>query len=378
MKAVLLILGMGCCMIASAQFNFTVAQAFRSGFYNSGENPGHLIKGTGILKEAAYRMVFDSNVAAGSLLIYYAEYDSFGARLFSAQYTEENEETICTYSNTYSAGKLLKRYYTISTNGKPEGSCLIQYNEDGKEQYLYMYGAGQMEPTVYKKEYDKQGLLQYIWEADPVSKRFSALAKFEYLSNGDLSRITKYPIYRRRYTVAGQILLFKRSREKDIVKETVCNDIGQELFSYSYDKNGRSISAVRFDWISSPANAGGILPLDNRTATSATVVSTSGTIPGSTRAGPYPYSYNSASSPAITAITNQLNYASENWKPVESFPAGKSFTNTRSYHTKKRFVAIRAFKEDQTIDKIITRNETGAIVQLIKYHYNNGAVLRYL
>ena len=350
MKTFFVVISLGCCMVTSAQFDFTGEQNLRTSFYDFGDNPTGKIKAGSISKEAAYDMVYNTGTVVDSALVYYAEYDSFGNILFSARY-KGSEETIYTYSNTYAAGKLMKRFYTISINGKDAGSRLIQYNDAGQEEYFYVYQEKETEPTVYKKGYNNQGLVQYIWEADPFSKRFSALAKFDYLSNGDMTKVTKYPVYRKQYTVPEQILYYTKSRSNDISTEIVSNSFGQPLFSYMYDSGGRCISKERNMALTSFEGSNGVwMP------------------PGH---GNY---HNIADGNAMTGVNNVFKYARDKEMSDNPFPANRLLSRPGQYLIGTTFTAKPVFNKDQTIDQVITRNENAAVTRVVKYYYNGEAV----
>ncbi|RYD80417.1 MAG: hypothetical protein EOP53_08070 [Sphingobacteriales bacterium] len=367
MKQLLLLLSLGFSLSVSAQFDFTAEKNLRSNFYKLGANTENHIKKAGVKAEAAYKMFYTAQTrSADSLLVYYAQYDGFGNILTSVDYDEDDTETIYKYSNFYKSGKLLKRHYLKIVNGIASGSHIIQYNEQGQELFLYVYQENEPDPTVYKKQYNKKGLLQYIWEADPDSKRFSMLAKYDYLSNGDLSKITRFPTYRKRFKMVGKIFYFKQHNEKGIAVETITDEYGQEIVSYQYNKSGRCIGKKQGTTIKeapylsvSPANT----------------MNHVSTVAGYTNYGNPPNAYNSASSSLITELTNRANNTNENWKPVtDPFPAKSAAPGYRHY-IKNKMTTIFDFKEDETIESIITKNDAEMVVQKIHYYYNEKAEL---
>ncbi|RYY50549.1 MAG: hypothetical protein EOO06_03460 [Chitinophagaceae bacterium] len=366
MKYLLLLLATSLYFDSFGQFDFTADARSRTAFYDPGLNAvGDHLKHAGIRKEASFIMIYNNNgQLVDSLLMSYSEYDNFGQLLTSLRYDEEIE-ILYKSSNTYKAGKPVKRQSTKIINGETVGSEVIEFDEAGREKLLYVFDLGEPDPTVYQKQYNKKGQLQYLWEADPLSKRFSMLASYEYLSDGSLKKITKYPSYRKRFKTAGKIWYFKTSKENDLLLETVSDEYGQELITYFYSKDGRCIgnSQERIPKQSLP----GLQPFQNKSMSTTTIVS------GTTTYATPLNSYNSANSSRISALTDGRNTANENWRP-----ASAPYTAPTSYSRHYPAITLRTslwFNQDATVHSIVTKNNDEKVTQEIRYYYNEQAIL---
>ena len=368
MKYIFLIIATGLYFKASAQFDFTAELHTRSAFYVPGANEGSdYLRKAGIYREAAYEMIYDKEGEyKDSLLVYYAEYDSFGNLLTSVKY-DGDVETIYKYSNFYRGGRPIKRHSVKIVNGVSTSNQIIQYDEAGKETYLYVYQPGEEDPTVYKKQYDKKGVLQYLWEADPVSKRFSMLASYQYLSNGDLRKITRFPSYRKRFKIEGKVFYFKWSKDKDLSIENITDEYGQDIVAHLYNKEGRNIGKIQDKTVKelSP-ELHSFQPVN---------VANKSVYSGANIYGPAPNSYNAANAPRITALTDRRNISNENLRPVAP---PHVFSNNLPGHRRYLTTTMRtsvAFNDDATINNFITKNEAEIITQRIHYYYNEKAII---
>ncbi|MBC7937161.1 MAG: hypothetical protein H7Y86_17590 [Rhizobacter sp.] len=327
-----------------SQLQLTEEQNFRGSFYHSGLNRNIDIKKAAINRESAYLLFYnEEKKTMDSSVLYFATYDSMGNVLKSVDFTDDNE-TVYNSTNTYKEGKLVKRYYTIYRNEIMRSTNIIEYNKLGLEEFLYLFNPGEKEPIVYKKEYDKKARVKSLWEADPYSKRFSLTAQYDYLSNGDLRKISQYPVIHQRYTVPGKVLFFRTTRAKNNITEIISNEQGQELVSYVYDKKGRCFSK-RSNW-----------PELLNIGMGASGVNHAGAL---LNHGLYKFTGGSAATEYYisTVSLDQTNPA---------------FTdNTNEVH---RFIVSFRFNDNETVDKVIVTDASGVVRQVINYYYNEKLI----